>query len=438
MTRFASIVLILFSFAAPSWAAIDIVETTSPGGIKAWLVEEHSIPFVALEIRFKGGTSLDLAGKRGATYLMSGLLEEGAGNLDAIGFRRAKERLATDFSFDATRDSISVSARFLSSNRDDALELLRKALIEPTFSQDALDRVRAQVLSIIAGDSKDPNQIASAAFNQIAYSAQDPYATASTGTENSVRHLTREDIKTAFRNSMAKDRIYVSAVGDVTPAELGQLVDRLLGGLPKKGAPMPKHATLKLTGGVSVIDYPSPQSVAIFGQKGIKRDDPDFFAAFVMNQIFGAGGFTSRLTAEVREKRGLTYGVYTFLASRDLAEIYMGSVASANDKIAEAIGVIRDQWRLLSEKGVSEKELAAAKKFLTGAYPLRFDGNEQIASILVGMQIEGLPVDYAKSRNDKINAVTVEDVNRVAKRLLQPDDLRVVVVGKPDGLTPTD
>ncbi|MFQ5438361.1 MAG: M16 family metallopeptidase, partial [Paracoccaceae bacterium] len=208
--------------------------------------------------------------------------------------------------------------------------------------------------------------------------------------------------------------------------------------LPKTGSPMPERANVNVTRGVSVIDFPAPQSVALFGHAGIARDDPDFFAAYVMNQVFGAGGFTSRLNNEVREKRGLTYGVYTYLASYDLAEVFVGSVASANDRIAEAIEVIRQQWRFMAEQGVTEAELEAAKKFLTGAYPLRFDGNKQIASILVGMQLQDLPPDYVKTRNEKVNAVSIEDVNRVARRLLQPDNLRVVVVGRPEGLVSTD
>jgi len=185
---------------------------------------------------------------------------------------------------------------------------------------------------------------------------------------------------------------------------------------------------------VTLVDLPTPQSVALFGHKGIKRDDPDFFAAFVMNQIFGASGFTSRLTTEVREKRGLTYGVYTYLASYDLAALYMGSVASANDRIAQAIDVIKTEWAKMASGGATASELEAAKKYLTGAYPLRFDGNGRIASILVNMQLDDLPRSYIKTRNDKVNAVTLADVAKVAKRLLKPENLRIVVVGRPEGM----
>jgi len=431
--RFAAILILAVGAALPVRAELNIQDVTSPGGIKAWLVEEHSIPFVTLEIRFKGGTSLDLPGKRGATYMMSGLLEEGAGNLDAAAFSRTREELAADFAFSARGDSVKISAKFLRENQPAALELLRKAIEEPRFDQVAIDRIRAQVVSIIAADKKDPNEIASATFDRLAYGDQ-PYGTPITGTTASVDKLTRADLVTAYKNAMAKDRLYVSAVGDVTPKELGVMLDELLGGLPDKGAPMPPRAKIILTGGVTLVDLPTPQSVALFGHRGIKRDDPEFFAAFVMNQIFGAGGFTSRLTNEVREKRGLTYGVYTYLASYDLAALYMGSVASANDRIAQAIDVIKTEWAKMASGGATASELEAAKKYLTGAYPLRFDGNGRIASILVNMQLDDLPRSYIKTRNDKVNAVTLADVAKVAKRLLKPENLRIVVVGRPEGM----
>jgi zinc protease len=185
---------------------------------------------------------------------------------------------------------------------------------------------------------------------------------------------------------------------------------------------------------VTVVEFDTPQSVALFGQKGIGLDHPDYFAVNVLNQVLGGGSFESRLMNEVREKRGLTYGVSSFLVPSDHAATYQGHVASANDKIAEAISVIRDEWRKASEDGVTADELRDAKTYITGAYPLRFDGNGPIARIMVGMQMIGLPIDYIATRNDKVEAVTFEDVKRVAGDLLDADGLQFVVVGKPEGL----
>ena len=435
MIRLA-LTLCLSLFAATAQADIDILEVTSPGGIDAWVVEEPSIPFVAIEIRFRGGAALDRPGKRGAVNLMSGLLEEGSGNMTAQEFQTAREALAANFRFRAYDDTLSISASMLTENRDDALALLRQALVDPTFDQDALDRVRAQVLSSIASDAKDPNSIASAAFDAAAF-GDHPYGSTIDGTVESVNALTRQDMIDAHRDTLAKDRLYVSVVGDITAEEVGPMLDTLLGDLPEHGPELPVDVPFGLKGGVTVIDYDTPQSVALFGQPGMKRDDPDFFAAYVMNQILGAGGFESRLMDEVREKRGLTYGIRTYLVPKFHSEMMLGSVASANATIAEAIEVTRSEWARMANDGVTQEELDAAKTYLTGEYPLRFDGNSEIANIMVGMQTIDLPPEYVVNRNDYIEAVTLEDVNRVAAELLKPDDLHFVVVGRPEGLEST-
>ena len=419
--------------ALPALADVEIQEVTSPGGITAWLVEEPSIPFTALELRFRGGTSLDAPGKRGAVYLMSGLLEEGSGEMGAQDYARALEGLAASFSYDATKDMVSISAEFLTENRDEAVALLRQTIHEPRFDQDALDRVRAQVMSGLRSEEKDPNDIAGKAFNAMAF-GDHPYGSSGKGTVESVSALTRQDMFEAHEAVFARDRLYAGAVGDISAEELGVLLDKLLGDLPETGAPIPGPAEVTIEGGVSVIEFPTPQSVAIFAQRGIDRDDPEFFAAYIMNQILGGGSFESRLMTEVREKRGLTYGVYSYLVPRDLAAVYMGSVASANGKIAEAVEVIRKEWRRMAEEGVTAQELQDAKTYLTGAYPLRFDGNGQIASILAGMQMQGLPIDYIATRNDKVNAVTLEEVNAFAAKFMDPEGLHFTIVGQPEGL----
>jgi zinc protease len=413
--------------------AIDIQEVTSPGGLKAWLVQEPSIPFTALQLRFKGGAALDRPGKRGSVYLMSGLIEEGAGDLNAREFAAAQEALAASFSYRAFDDGLSISAKFLTENRDEAVALLKLALTQANFDEDAVARVKSQVLSGIASDLKDPNKIAGVTFDRMAF-GDHPYGSAKEGSVESVTALTREDVVTAYRDVLTKERVFVGAVGDISAEELGALMDDLLGGLPETGAPLPGRADYALDGGVTVVDFPTPQSVAVFGHEGLTRDDPDFFAAFVMNQILGAGGFGSRLMEEVREKRGLTYGVSTYLLPMDNAELFLGQVASANDRVGQAMSVIRSEWAKLASDGVTEDELEDAKKYLTGAYPLRFDGNTSIARILVGMQEDGLPKSYIDTRNAKVEAVTLADIRRVAARLLQPDALHFVVVGQPTGV----
>jgi len=422
--------------ASPLWAEVRIAEVTSPGGIRAWLVEDHGIPFTALSLQFRGGTSLDAPGKRGAVALMAGLLEEGSAGRDSQGFANARDDLAAQFGFDADADGVTVSTRFLTDNRDRAVDLLRGALADPAFDPASVARVRGQILSILQSNAISPDTIASETFAHIVF-GDHPYGSHEMGTEDSVKGLTRDDLVAAKAATMARDRMYVAAVGDITPAELGIVLDRLLGGLPEKGAPLPARADPRFSGATRVVDFDTPQSVVVFGQKGLKLTDPDYYAAMVLDQIVGGSGFTARLMNEVREKRGLTYGISTGLVSADLAETWQGGFSSGNDKVAEAIKVVRAVWADTAANGVTQKELDAAKTYLTGSYPLRFDGNSKIASILVGMQMQGLPIDYVARRNGLVEAVTLGQVNRLARRLMTPDALTFVVVGGPTGLAST-
>lgn len=418
-------------------ADVAIQELTTPSGINVWLVEEHSIPFVALEINFVGGTALDEDGKRGATNLMMALIEEGSGDMIAQEFQAAREALAATYEFDSYDDGVTISAKFLTENRDQAVALLAQAINQPRFDQDAIDRVRGQVLANIASSAKNPNRIAGETFYSAAF-GDHPYGSDDSGTVETVNALTQDDMFTAHRNALVRSRAYVSVVGDIDAEAVGPMVDQLLAGLPEDGPVLPDHVDFGLTGGVTVVPFDTPQSVALFGQAGLKRDDEDFFAAYILNTILGGNGPQSILMEEVREKRGLTYGIYSYLVPKDHAEMWLGSVASANERMVETLDVVMDQWSRVATVGVSQEELDAAKTYLTGEYPLRFDSNQAIAGIMVGMQVEGLPVDYVIHRNDYINAVTLDDVNRVAREILDPEALHFVVVGQPVGLETTE
>jgi len=425
--------LAAIALALPAKAAVEVQEITTPAGTEVWLVEERGLPFVAIELLFDGGTSLDAPGALGAVNLMTALIEEGAGEMDARAFSIAREALAARFRFRAGRDSLVVSAEMLTENRDAAADLLRTALTEPRFDADAIERVRGQVLSSIASDMQDPRALAGLRWNAEVF-GDHPYGAPDDGTAESVAALTRDDLVAAHRGALARDRVHVAAVGDIGADDLAALVDRLLSGLPETGAPLPGPAGFHAPGGVTVVPYDTPQSVIVFGQEGIARDDPDFFPAFVMAEILGGSGFSARLMTEVRERRGLTYGIYADLAPFNHGAIISGQVATANETAAEVVALVREEWRRMADEGVTADELDAAQTFLTGAYPLRFDGNARIAGILAGMMSEGLPTSYLETRNDQVRAVTVDDIARVARRLLRPEDLVFVVAGQPEGL----
>ena len=433
MVRALALMGALICLALPLRAAVAIQEVTSPGGIKAWLVENHDIPFTALNIRFKGGTSLDASGKRGAVNLMTALIEEGAGDLDSQAFAAARDGMAAEFGFSSDSDGVSVSARFLTETSAQATDLLHLALTQPRFDAQAIERVRGQVLQNIASSAKDPGTIASDLLSHAAF-GDHPYGSSGDGSADSVQALTRDDLLAAYHGALARDRIYVAAAGDISATDLGLMLDKLLGDLPATGAPQPADVALTAKGDVTQQSFPGPQSTISFYQGGIQFEDPDYFAATILNEILGGNGFSSRLMNEVREKRGLTYGIDTSLAAYEHAELLAGSVATSNEKATETMQVIRDVWADVAKNGVTQKEVDDTKTYLTGAYPLRFDGNKRIASILVGMQMLGLPVTYPAERNAKVDAVTLEDVNRVAATLLTPDKLTFVVVGDAVGV----
>ncbi|CAN5666120.1 pitrilysin family protein [soil metagenome] len=417
-------------------AGIEIVPVTSEGGITAWLVEDHTIPIVTLEGSFRGGASLDPADEAGATALMATLLGEGAGDLDRTGFAEALETLASSVGFSAGADGVSVSATTLAENLDETFDLLRLALSEPRFDAESLARARARQLATLRSDETNPNRLASRAFYARAFEGH-PYAIPADGTLESVAALDRGAVLDAHESALARDRLMLAVVGAIGPGELGPLLDATFGALPLAGAPLPETAEAAAAGTVSVIDLDIPQSVVMFGHRGIARDDEDFIPAFIMDHILGGGGFGSRLTEEIRERRGLTYGVSTWLASSDYGWLYMGAFSSANARAAEAIELVRAEWARMAGQGVSAAELDTAKRYLTGAYPLRFDGNARIAGQILGLQTAGLGIDYVRERNALIEAVTAEDIARVARRLLDPDALSFVVVGAPEGIEQT-
>jgi zinc protease len=433
IARFATGAALAAALGWPALAAVPIQEVESPEGTAAWLVEEEAIPMVALEIAFEGGASLDPEDKLGVAHFLAGMLEEGAGELDATGFAAEAQRLGARFGFDAGRDGFSVSARVLVENLEESLDLLNLALTEPRFDEEPMRRVRGQILSGIRQDMSDPGALASDAWFGAAF-PDDPYGRPVEGALESVAAIDADDLEAARERLLNLDTAAIGVSGDISAEALGPALDRLLEGLPRTPATERAETEAQAEGGVTVVPFDAPQSTVLFGHAGPERDHPDFIPAYVMNYILGGGGFSSRLTEEVREKRGLAYSTYSYLAPLDRAGVWLGGVGTANERVAESLEVIREEWRRMAEEGVSEAELETAKRYLTGAYPLRFDSNGDIARILVGLQQESLGRDYPDIRNDLIEAVTTEDVARVAAEWLRPDELAFVVVGQPEGL----
>ena len=430
MKRLLALFLIV---AFPLRAEVDITPVTTETGLNAWLVEERSIPFVALELIFAGGAALDSDETAGAVSLMAALLSEGAGDLDAQAFATRSEELAARLSFSANRDSVSVSARFLTEDAEEVIDLLRLALTEPRFDDSAIARLRGQTLAALRREALEPNSIASRSFARAAYGAH-PYGRAANGTPETVEALQREDLIAAHGAAIARDRVFIGAAGDISADDLAALLDRLFEGIPEEGQPIPERAAFLAGPGLEILPFDGPQSVIAFGHRGIPRDAPDFLTAFVVNEIFGGGRFGTRLMRSLREERGLTYGVGAFLSSGALGETYQGRVSTDNANVELVIELLREEWAQIAREGVTDEELSRIQTYLTGAYPLRFDGNASIAAIMASMQFQGFDEDYVNIRNDLIDGLTLDAVNEVAARLFDPEALFFVVVGQPVGL----
>ena len=420
----------LFASAAQ---ATKIERVISPGGIEAWLVRETSLPVIAVEFAFVGGANQDPAEKPGVANFAADLLDEGAGDLDSKAFHERLEERAISLGFQATREHVHGSMRTLVENRDEAFALLKLSLTAPRFDADVVERIRAQLIAQLTADTTNPSAIANKLWWSTAFAGHS-YGRPSRGTLDSLPLISVDDMKTFVRRSIAKEGLKITVVGDIDAATLGPLLDRTFGTLPDKGDLTPVADTTPQGLGRQIfVDLDVPQTVVNFGGAGIARKDPDFMAAYIVNQILGGGTFSSRLYGEVREKRGLAYGVSSSLLWLEHAALFVGSTATRAERANETIAIINQEIGRMAEAGPTEEELAKAKAFLKGSYGLAFDTSAKIASQLLQIQIDAVGIDYIDRRSAMIDAVTLADVQRVAKRLLD-GGLLVTVVGRPQGL----
>jgi len=431
----AAVTLAFFALAIATLSspaqAMKIQTVKSPGGIEAWLVEEHSVPMMAMRFAFDGGSSQDPVGKEGLANFLTAMLDEGAGDLVSRDYQERMEDLAMRMSYEEAKDGFYGNFETLTANRDESAKLLKLALTKPRFDQDAVERIRQQLIASLVYAARNPDKVALNEWYALAFKGH-PYARPANGTEETIGKVTAADLESYRKRVFAKDTLKVVVVGDINAEQLGKLLDEVFGDLPAKADLIPVSKTEPVTGGnQEVIEMNVPQSVAVFGLGAMPRKDPDFIPAFVLNQILGGGGFASKLMEEVREKRGLAYSVYTYVYPYRHASIFSGGVATRNDAIGKSLEVIRDELKKMAENGPSEQDLDNAKKYLIGSYPLRFDTNSKIASQLLGLKMDDFGPEYIENRNDMIAAITLDDMKRVAKRLLKTDDLIVTIVGKP-------
>ncbi len=426
----AGLLLVALSFAVLPAQAIEICEVTSSKGIKAWLVEDHSLPLVALRLAFKGGSTQDPAGKEGLATLMTGLFDEGAGALDREAFADQLDEAGAEMGFSAGQDAIYGTMRVLSESREKGFALLRDALVAPRFDDEPFERIRAQLLSGVADRANDPQSQAAQRWRKALY-GNHPYARDDNGSEASLRSMTQDDLRAFHAAQFARSNLTVGVVGAIDAETLKRELDRLFGDLPAEPKLTPVPDVAPVLAQEVRFDYPLPQATLQLAFPGVKRADPRYFAAVLMNEILGGGGMGSQLFEEVREKRGLAYGVDSSLVGYDHSESLTISTATRAERTAETLAVIRETVRRMATDGPSASELAAIKRYLIGAYAINNLGSSgAIASTLVELQRDDLPIDYMDRRTALIDAVTIEQVKQVARDLLLAEPA-VLIVGPP-------
>lgn len=424
----AALALGLLAWAVPAHA-VKVERVTSPGGIEAWLVEDHTIPVVSMEFVFRAGAAIDPEGKEGLSRLTASLLDEAAGDLPSQEFQRRLEDMVSEIGFNATLDEISGSLKSLKQNLAPTVDLLRLAMTAPRFDPADVERLRTQLQVSLAREAEEPHAMAQRAWFRAAFPGH-PYGRGSRGTPAGLANVTLDDLKGWVPEHLTRDLLVIGVSGDIAAAELAPLLDRLFGGLPRTASrPVVADAVPADPGGLMLIERQLPQSVVLFGKSGIKRSDPDYYAAYILNHILGGGSFSSRLMDEVREKRGLAYSVSSSLADFDHAELMQAQTATKNASVEEAVSLVRAEWARLAQSGPTLEELADAKTYLTGSFPLQLDSTARIAGILVSIQRDHLGIDYLDRRNALLEGVTLEQAQRVAQRLFDPAPLSIVVVG---------
>ena len=412
--------------------AVEVQKVVSPQGVEAWLVEDHTVPIVAMNFSFEGGSAQDPTGKEGVTRLLAATLDEGAGDLNSEDFQARLEELAVSVSFSTGKDRFYGSLRTLTPTLSEAADLLTIAVNQPRFDEAPVERMKTQLTTQAKRNQTSPDAIAGRSLANAMF-GDHPYARPTIGTAETLGPLSPADIRTQYEKLLARTGLTIGVVGAISAEQLKPILDEVFAPLPENGDLVAVADLAPAFGNEIHQELAVPQTTILLGLPGVTRDDPDYQAAYVMNHILGGGTFTSWMFEEVREKRGLSYGASTSLSPYRHTGLLIGSASTKADRSDETIQVMLDQLQRMANEGPTEEELKSAKRFITGSYPLRFDSSGKIARQLVALQNAELGIDYFDRRNSEINAVTLDDVQRVAKRLLAEKTPTIVTVGPKQG-----
>jgi len=399
-------------------------------GTRVYFVPAPDLPMVDVSVVFEAGSARD-GEKFGLADLTNSLLNEGANGLSADQIAEQFANLGAQFSASITRDMASVDLRSLSDAEllQPALDLFATVLAKPDFTAEPFERIRQQTLANLKYQQQTPDSIASKAFYKAIYGTH-PYAISASGTTETVTALTQADIKTFHQQYYVAKNAVIAIVGALDRKQAEQLVNTVTAQLPTgKVAPdLPPVSPLESAKNIH-IHHPSTQTHILMGQVGMARHDPDYFTLYVGNHILGGSGLVSRLSDEVREKRGLSYGIYSYFSPLRVAGPFILNVKTRNDQKLEALTVVQNTLKDFVENSVTEEELIAAKKDITGGFPLKIKSNSSIISYLAVIGFYQLPLDYLHKFNAQIEAVTVDMIKDAFKRRLLLDKMLIVTVG---------
>jgi zinc protease len=414
---------------------VPVAEITSPSGIHAWLVSDATVPMIVVRAYWRGGAAIEPERAIGVTGVMADMLTEGAGDLDANAFKERLEELNMGLSFSAGWDGVGMSMTTLSEKRDQAFEMARMALMAPRFDAAPLERIKRQLLVGIRTRDTNPGYIANLALDSALY-PDHPYARRTS--RSSVAAIDAAGLRERRAALFNRTTLQVTIVGDIDAETAGRAIDLMFAQLPRGTEPAaPPQAQLRAPTRLILRPLPQPQSLLLFAAPGIQDEDPDWIPLAVANYILGGGGFSSRLMDQVRERHGLVYGIGTGPSVRDYAALIRGSAQSENGDVAQAIELTRAEMTRFYRDGATQAEVDDAITYLTGSFALDLDSNVKIANVVHAYQTAGRDITYINRRNDLIRAVSLDDVNRVIRRLFNPDNFTFVVVGEPEGLAPT-
>lgn len=414
---------------------LPIREVKTPGGITLWVVQDDSLPIIAMNFLFlDSGTALDPDDKQGLARLLSNTMDEGAGELDSQAFQKALSDNSITLLFNAGRDSFGGELKTLKRNGAKAFDLLGLAMNSPRFDEEAVARMRDGNLARIKSSLSEPEWMAARLLNDRAF-PQHPYGKNSGGTLSSLGKITPQDLRDFKGKYLTRDRLLITVVGDIDTKTLGPAIDAVFGKLPAKGPEKTVEDTAVANAGkVYLFEQNIPQTMVEIMLPAFDSRDKDYYTQQVLNYIYGGGGFGSRLMEEVREKNGLTYGIYSSVVDQRHNDAMSISTSTKNGSVKQVIDIVKAEMLRLQNEPVAAKELDDAKSYLIGSMPLSLTSSAQIAGMMLSIRARGLPIDYLDKLAGNIRAVTPEDLQRVAKRILKPEEAMIVLVGKPESI----